>query len=403
VIAHRSTEEAAGVLAHVSPDLANAADVPGLVTRSAATSRGEPRRLLFIISGLGGWKTLAVSLRRLLPSRSDVEARIVEFTNDQLPALWRWSAKRVRTRQGLRHFLPPIFRGEAWGREWLRQHWRDGTYDAVFVGTHHLAPAFAQELPAHVPLFVGLDYTFRRRVRLGPSLLAQRRGEAMEQRIFERAAGIFPLSHWAAASVIEDYGIPAERVHVVPPSHFLPDLTTRPQRGSGDLIAVGFVGNPFVAKGGEDLLAVHQRYFRDKVQIDLVSHGFRPQPHLRNARHVPFISQQHLLEEVMPGWDLFCLPTHHDMSSFATAEAHAAGLPAVTTRTGGVPEICVDGETGFIITPRDRVALADRLAQLIEDADLRARMGAAARRHAEQNLNAVINYNRLIDRMIGVL
>jgi glycosyltransferase involved in cell wall biosynthesis len=382
--------------------LANAADIPGPVTRSSATGRGEPRRLLFIISGLGGWKTLAVSLRRLLPSRSGVEAHFVEFKNDQLSTLWRWSAKRIRTRQGLRHFLPPIFRGEAWGREWLRQHWRAGMYDAVFVGTHHLAPAFAEELPADVPLFVGLDYTFRRRVRLGPSLLAQRRGEAMEQRIFERATAIFPLSHWAAGSVIEDYGIPAERVHVVPPSNFLPDLATRLPRGSGDLITVGFVGNPFVAKGGADLVAVHQRYFRDRVHLDIVADAFRPRPDLRNISQVQFISQPHLLEQVMPGWDLFCLPTHHDMSSFATAEAHAAGLPAVTTRTGGVPEICVDGETGFIITPRDQVALADRLAQLIEDADLRARMGAAARRHAEQNLNAVINYNRLIDRMIGV-
>lgn len=361
-----------------------------------------PHRLLFVISGLGGWKTLAVSLRRLLATRNDIEASFFHFTNDQLPTLWRWSAKRIRTRQGLRHIMPPNVRGRAWGREWLRSHWRDNQYDAVFVATHHLAPAFAEDLPAHVPLFVGLDYTFRRRVRLGPSLLAERRGEALEQQVFERAAGIFPISRWAGDSVIEDYGIPPERVDVMLPSNFLPDLSTRPPRNGG-LLRIGFVGNPFVAKGGEDLVAVHQRYFRDRVHLDIVANAFRPRPDLHNISLVPFISQPHLLQEVLPGWDLFCLPTHHDMCSFATAEAHAAGLPAVTTRTGGVPEICLDGETGFIITPRDRVALADRLAQLIDDAELRARMGVAARRHAERNLNAEINYNRLIDRMIGAL
>lgn len=369
----------------------------------ASGGRSEPYRLLFIISGLGGWKTLAVSLQRLLATRNDIEATFFKFTNDQLPALWRWSAKRIPTRNGLRHIMPPSFRGRAWGRAWLRQHWRENQYDAVFVATHHLASAFAEELPTHVPLFVGLDYTFRRRVRLGPSLLAQRRGEAMEQQVFERATGIFPISRWAGESVIEDYGIPPDRVDVMLPSNFLPDLSARPPRRNGDRLRIGFVGNPFVAKGGADLVAVHQRYFRDRVHLDIVADAFRPRPDLRNISRVPFVSQPHLLEQVMPTWDLFCLPTHHDMCSFATAEAHAAGLPAVTTRTGGVPEICLDGETGFIIPPRDRAALADRLARLIEDAELRARMGAAARRHAEQNLNAEITYNRLIDRMISAL
>ncbi|MEM1026306.1 MAG: glycosyltransferase family 4 protein [Myxococcota bacterium] len=81
------------------------------------------------------------------------------------------------------------------------------------------------------------------------------------------------------------------------------------------------------------------------------------------------------------------------------AEAQAVGRPVVGGRSGGVPEVVKDGETGFLINPErpDAVEqLANRLAELLVDPSLRARMGQAGRawvesqftwsRHAEQIL-----------------
>lgn len=63
-------------------------------------------------------------------------------------------------------------------------------------------------------------------------------------------------------------------------------------------------------------------------------------------------------------------------------EAAAAGKPIVATATGGLCDIVVDGETGLLVPPEDRAALAAALRRLTDDAELRDRLGAAAHRQA---------------------
>ena len=60
-------------------------------------------------------------------------------------------------------------------------------------------------------------------------------------------------------------------------------------------------------------------------------------------------------------------------------EALAAGRPVVATRVGGVPDVVRDGVDGFLVEPGDIDAMADRLAELAGDSELRARMGEAGR------------------------
>lgn len=63
-------------------------------------------------------------------------------------------------------------------------------------------------------------------------------------------------------------------------------------------------------------------------------------------------------------------------------EAMAAGKPVVASRTGGIPETAIDGQTGFLFPPGDHVALAAILERLIEDPQLRSQMGLAAQARA---------------------
>jgi phosphatidylinositol alpha-1,6-mannosyltransferase len=73
-------------------------------------------------------------------------------------------------------------------------------------------------------------------------------------------------------------------------------------------------------------------------------------------------------------------------------EAAACGVPAVAGRTGGTAEAVVDGETGTVVDrPGDPSAVAAALARLLDDADLRAAQGRAARRRAED----CFDYDRL--------
>jgi phosphatidylinositol alpha-1,6-mannosyltransferase len=64
-------------------------------------------------------------------------------------------------------------------------------------------------------------------------------------------------------------------------------------------------------------------------------------------------------------------------------EASATGLPVVAGDSGGAPDAVLDGETGFVVSGRDRGALVDRITTLLVDADLAKRLGAAGRAWVE--------------------
>ena len=70
-------------------------------------------------------------------------------------------------------------------------------------------------------------------------------------------------------------------------------------------------------------------------------------------------------------------------------EAAATGVPSVGTDMGGIRETIVNGETGFLVPERDTAALAARMGELLADAGLRQRMGAAARLRVEQKFDIV--------------
>jgi glycosyltransferase involved in cell wall biosynthesis len=78
------------------------------------------------------------------------------------------------------------------------------------------------------------------------------------------------------------------------------------------------------------------------------------------------------------------------------AEAMAAARPLVATRVGGIPELVTDGESGFLVDPRAPAQIAARLVQLLQDAALRARMGAAGRRAAERKFDLSANLDTLM-------
>jgi len=100
--------------------------------------------------------------------------------------------------------------------------------------------------------------------------------------------------------------------------------------------------------------------------------------------------------DILAGCDIFVLASHSEGMPNAVLEAMAAGLAVVATSVGGVPELSRDGETGILVPPGDRVALAEALATLAADPELRARLGAAARQaiasgpHSEQAVVAAL-------------
>jgi glycosyltransferase involved in cell wall biosynthesis len=78
------------------------------------------------------------------------------------------------------------------------------------------------------------------------------------------------------------------------------------------------------------------------------------------------------------------------------AEAMAAARPIVATRAGGIPELVSDGTNGFLVPVRAPAQIAQRVIQLLEDAALRQRMGAAGRQAAEEKFDLSRNLDTLM-------
>jgi glycosyltransferase involved in cell wall biosynthesis len=64
-------------------------------------------------------------------------------------------------------------------------------------------------------------------------------------------------------------------------------------------------------------------------------------------------------------------------------EAMASGLPIVASRIGGVPDVVKDGENGLLVPPRDHEALAAAIIYLLENGDVRKKIGENARKKVE--------------------
>ena len=94
----------------------------------------------------------------------------------------------------------------------------------------------------------------------------------------------------------------------------------------------------------------------------------------------------------MKAADVLVVPSHYEGLSYTMIEGLAAGLPIVTFEVSGSEEIVEHRRSGFIVPQGNEDLLANRVAKLVEDPDLRAQVGDAARqRFAEFSLRSMIS------------
>ena len=97
-----------------------------------------------------------------------------------------------------------------------------------------------------------------------------------------------------------------------------------------------------------------------------------------------------IVRELMAQAHLFVLPSvnlHGDEEGTPVTlmEAQACGIPVIATRTGGIPEVVRDGESGFLVADRDPEALAERLIYLLAHPECWPGLGQRGRSHVEQH------------------
>ena len=108
---------------------------------------------------------------------------------------------------------------------------------------------------------------------------------------------------------------------------------------------------------------------------------------MRSHRMDSVVADRGALADMEPFYgqlDVLLLPTRRDSFPRVVMEAMCRGIPVVATRVDGIPEMVVDGETGFLVESGDAAGFAAATARLLADPELRARLGVAGRERARQ-------------------
>ena len=207
-----------------------------------------------------------------------------------------------------------------------------------------------------------------------------------------------PWSQFAGEVLARDCAVPRERILAMQVGL---DLELWPKQPSpiNQRPQVLFVGGNFVRKGGDLLVDVWRRRFVGTADLHLVTKEPPAGVPEGVTVYTNLDANAPQLRELYAKADLFVCPTRADLSSFVALEAHATGRPVITTRTGGIPDIVVDGETGFLLEPGDAAGLEDRLGRLLADRDLRQEMGARGRAWIEERFDAGKNVPRILKAM----
>lgn len=90
--------------------------------------------------------------------------------------------------------------------------------------------------------------------------------------------------------------------------------------------------------------------------------------------------------EYLTNADIFILPTyyHYECFPLVLLEAMQSSLPVISTFEGGIPDMVIEGKTGFLCKQKDAACIADKVERLIKDSELRKRMGIAGRKRYEE-------------------
>jgi D-inositol-3-phosphate glycosyltransferase len=225
------------------------------------------------------------------------------------------------------------------------------------------------------------------------------------RRLYQAADALVVHSELSRLRLVEEYDIPGDRLHRVPlggPGLFAPPpVAMRDARNrlglQQDATYLLFFGLIKSHKGLDVLLdalavAVHAR---PDLRLLIAGEPMeRWEPYARQiARHrleaavdlrLGFVPSERLGDYFCAS-DVVVLPYRRNFQSGVALAAYTYARPVLATTAGGLPELVVEGETGFLAPPGDPTALAEAIVDATADRDSLTKMGtqAAARLHAE--------------------
>ena len=116
---------------------------------------------------------------------------------------------------------------------------------------------------------------------------------------------------------------------------------------------------------------------------------------------VRFVGKQEQMEEILAISDLFLLPSDYESFGLSALEAMAAHVPVISTNAGGLPEVNIDGQTGYMANIGDVETMAAQAISILQDDDTLKQFRKRAYAHAQTfDIHHVVpQYERLYERL----
>ncbi|MAS53492.1 MAG: glycosyl transferase family 1 [Pimelobacter sp.] len=214
----------------------------------------------------------------------------------------------------------------------------------------------------------------------------------MQARVARQARLIMTPSETSKKDIAQDFGVDPARMQVIllgVDDMFVPPSTPRVP---GRIMAMASADAPM--KGIVTLLEAFAKLRTERdAELVLVT---KPQPGGRTEKvierlgigpHVRFVSgiSDEELVHLMGSAEVACVPSLYEGFSLPTAELMACATPLIVSRAGAIPEVVgPDGLCADLVTPGDVGELKTALADMLDDPERRARMGAAGRQRVEE-------------------
>jgi colanic acid/amylovoran biosynthesis glycosyltransferase len=301
---------------------------------------------------------------------------------------------------------------DEWGRrtDFLR------LYQAVYVGLR-LQEAQISHVHAHfagmaartafwIAKFFPITFSFTAHAN---DIFAPRNFEIGLNKLISTARVIITETDYSEKFLRERFSEHADRIHRIYNGLNLAEFGRANFSSDPPLIAA--IGRLIPKKGFANLiracalLVEHGRSFRCEIFGDgPLENQLRAQIDelgLQELVQLPGAKPQHELRARLTNASVFVLPsvpeTDGGMDNLPTVimEAMATGLPVVSTTIGGIPEMVVENETGFLVRPEDVVALAGAIEKVINDRSLGQKLGQAGYERAQMLFSIEKNVREL--------
>ncbi len=285
----------------------------------------------------------------------------------------------------------------------LTRHLRRGHFDVVHVFKDGVFGRLAAAL-AGVPCIFGGYRDQNPRGRLANFINRRLRG---------RMAGWITNSPGVKEAVIRDVGMDPDRIFVLPnaiyPENFRSPLTQREARAKFGVppgaAVISIIANFRPMKNYDMFFRVADKLCRTGRRLqffvagqgDLAEHVAELKRRHDATDSVRILGRCQEIPELLRASDMLVLTSHARTEGLPNVliEAGAAGLPSVATDCGAA-DVVIDGRTGYIVAPDDDEAMIARVGELLDDPDLRARVGTAAREHVERTYSPEGLYRNLM-------